>query len=152
MSNPENDNTIQIPELPGLKGLKGGEKQVWIKSNLQLITTLYDNYGFEATCKACIMKPETLTKALKKADRADRPSYRKAEQAYNSAFLANEKIYKLMPEFERINDKLDQHFNDDVELRRMLADFFQLSAKLNSMAAQLVEKQGYNMSNLTEHI
>ncbi len=146
------DSTPVISELPGLSGLKGGEKQHWINANLKLITTLHDNFGFEATCKACNMKAETLTKALKKAEKADRPGIRKADQAFNSAYIANEKLYRLMPEVERISDQLNQHIDDGMQLRQMLSDYFQLSAKLNSMAAQLIEKQAYNMSNFTEHI
>ncbi len=146
------ESTPVIPELPGLRGLKAGPKQHWIVNNLKLIETLYDNFGFEATRVACCMKAETLEKALKKAERADRPAIKKADQAFNSAFLANEKLYKLIPEVETIGEALLQHFDSDLEFRNQLSNYFQLLASANSIMADAIRNRASVMVNLTEHI
>lgn len=142
-------NNIMPEVIPGLKGMKGGEKQHWINANLDFIALLNEHYGFESTRKALgNMKAETLIKALQKSEGKSKLAVTKAEQAFNQAYLANERFYALQPEVERISEQLGQHSDGDQQLRQMLADFFQLQSKLNGMAAQLIEKQSQNISNL----
>lgn len=139
-------------DFPELKGLNGGKKQQWINDHLDLIESVERNAGFEAAMEAFNMRPNTLVKALKKAGSKRRPIITPADKAMNKAIIVEEKLYELRPEVEQLTDAMLQHDQDDDQLRQTLSDFFQLQAKLNAMAAELVQKQPRNTSYFTEHI
>lgn len=144
---------VNIPAvMPGLENLKGGKKQHWINANLNFISSTYERFGLEYTKAIFNLKDETLNKALQRSENKHRPAVTMAEKAFNSAFMANEKYYKLQPEVDEIISTMSAHISNDQQLRQTLSDFFQLQAKLNSMVSDLVLKQDYNMSNFTEHI
>lgn len=137
--------------IEGLAGLKGGKKQHWISTHLKEIEMLYDMLGPEQTRKALYMKPETLEKALQKAERTDRRSYRLADQAMNKAIIASEKYYQLRPEVDNLVQQLGRHIDDDQEFRKHLSDYFQLQAAASSMMAKIVQNQDYIMSSADRH-
>ncbi len=145
-------NTGQPVVFPGLKGLAGGKKQHWINANLDLISLLNDNIGFEYTRKALNMKADTLEKALQKAERQHRPAVTKAERAMNRTLVVESKLNEIIPELERQAVELSEHVADDIDLRKNLSDFFRLQASANSMMAEIVQRQGYTSPDLTYHI
>jgi len=142
-----------LPEtLPGLKDLKGGKKQAFNNANREFILMVYEKYGDEVTKRMFNLKDSTLASIVKKAERQVRKNITLADRAFNSAYRANERLYELEPAVEAIQDVLVQQLDSDQDLRNTLSDFFQLQAKLNEMAAKIV--QGRDQKNLyfTEHI
>lgn len=147
-------NTDRLPDpLPGLQDLKGGKKQAWNNANRELITLTYDQFGPDYTKALYNLKDTTLSRVLNTAERQHRPSYRKADQAMNKAYLNEKRILEeLKPQFDSMAEAVLQHFDDDQALRKTLSDFFQLQAAANSMMAKIVQNPDYIMVNFTEHI
>lgn len=54
---------------PGVKHLKGGAKQFWLRTNRPEVENFYSAYGPDATMKRYNMRPDTLRRFFERQDR-----------------------------------------------------------------------------------
>jgi len=134
-----------VADLFGLGSLAGGKKQQWVNANLDLITALNDHLGFQETQKALSMKPETLSRALQKAEKHHRPSITRADKAMNKSIVNETKLNEVVSEITRQGEALEQHTEADQQLLNHLVQFYELQSRANAMMADLVK------SNLMLH-
>ena len=137
--------------FPGLEKLRGGKKQHWIRSNLDLISALNDNLGFQETARVLNMKSDTLAAALEKSERGHRPGVTLAQKAMNKTLLNSGEIYEIKGELERHAVELDNHFRENRETFEHLQQYFELQAAANTIMSKLLSGVSH-ASNLTYHI
>ena len=137
--------------FPGLEKLRGGKKQHWIRSNLDLISALNDNLGFQETARVLNMKSDTLAAALEKSERGHRPSIKESTKAMNKALINSEEIYAIKGELERQGEEIENHIGEDQQLREHLQQYFELQAAANTIMSKLLSGVSH-ASNLTYHI
>lgn len=135
--------------FPQLAGLKGGVKQHWVNTNLDFITLLNDNLGFDETCRVLHMKADTLASALKRAEDEHRPAITRADKAYSLAQRAEVKADESMHELAVQAEALIGSVNEVGELKQNLTSYFKLLAEVNSVMARLCQA---TINNLTYHI
>jgi len=139
--------------LPGLKDLKGGQKQHWIDSNLDFIDMLHYHVGFDTACLMLNCKPDTLIKALRKAESQHRPAITQAEKALNRAAIAENKAYEAIKELRTQAEILIDAVNRQDLVDKILVEGLESQSRLLSlMASAIVNTGSQSATNFTEHI
>jgi len=140
--------------FPGLSNLRGGQKDQWIRNNLDLIAALNDHIGFEETAKVLNMKAQTLSRALQLAEGSHRPVITLAEKAMSRGVLNENKINQLAKELNHHREALVQCFVSMRQVRDNLSQYFQLQASANALMAEVMSNRSTmsNEANFTEHI
>lgn len=140
--------------FPGLSGLKGGKKQVWVNANLELITLLNDQLGFDQTCRMLYMKAGTLSSALKKAEGRHRPTVTLAQKAMSRVLMTDGRLEGLGRVVHEQGEILETHLADDYRLRANLSNYFGLLAQANALMQELIMSTTTkgNDPNFTYHI
>ena len=137
--------------FPELAKLKGGNKQGWINRNLDLISALNDNLGFDQTARVLHMKADTLSRALVRAEGSHRPVITEANKAMSRAVVNEAKINEALSELHRQAEELEIHTAEDYRLREYLGQYFGLLAAANTMMQKLVTSVEHTRY-FTEHI
>lgn len=135
--------------FPFLKGMNGGKKQYWINSNLDFIAMLSEHMEFNDLCQTLHSKPETVVKALQKAEQKHRPAVTKADQALNLGQINSIQISEVHKEVESQADILEYLVSDYTEIKEYLADFLESIGNSHLIMSNLMRK---SVSNLTYHI
>lgn len=139
--------------LPGLETLKGGQKQHWIDTNLDFIDMLNYHVGFDTACLMLNCKPDTLIKALRKAESQHRPAITQAEKALNRAALAENKAYEAIKELRTQAEILIDAINRQDLVDKILVEGLESQSRLLSlMASAIVNTGSQSATNFTEHI
>lgn len=134
--------------FPELNGLKGGEKQAWINRNLDLISLLNGQLGFEPTRQVLKMKADTLASALQRAEQHHRPAVTRADRAYNLAQINEAKVNEVLKELSVQAEAISATADELGELKNNLTSYFTLMSQANEVMARLCQS---THTYFTEH-
>lgn len=139
--------------FPYLKGLKGGKKQLWLNSNLDTIAMLAEHMSIDDLCKVLYCKPETVVKALKKAETRHRPTITRLDKAELRIAGVDNKINTAMQELEVQAEALMDNIGKTDQLQKNLRKYFEIQSQLSDFMSKLLVQSGRGLDvNFTQHI
>lgn len=107
-------NVKPFPEvIPGLKGVKGGDKEKIINQNLDVIAILNDRHGFDVACKVFSSYPKTIIRALDRYNGNHRPAITKRDLALSRTLDNETKVFALIEQVikdRKVRDKSKERF------------------------------------------
>ena len=126
-----------MPQYKDISQLRGGEKRMWIERNYELIITSHEELGFEMTCMAFHMRPNTLESLLvSRPPRRHRPRLDKSDRALIQVEMLRAEVKELKQElmqltqdYSTFQESISQQLVDKL-FRPFLQNSFTLPSEL----------------------